>query len=146
MKNRLINVVATKRIMIGDTEHGPVPAAESIGASRRANYVFVYPLQAAKALHRSGSIAPAYLNDARALRSLGVHCQPYFGELEPEVGDSNPEIVAHPSDDLQGEVEAALESGLKADLVAALESVGLDPADYGNNDERAAALTEWLEG
>ena len=147
MKDRTIQVVATKRINIGPEAKGPAPPAAEIGASRRKKYVFDFPLTAAKALLRSRSIAPAYDKDARALRALGCRCHAYFGE--PETNEKEKALGApskpslRPFDNLGELVEAKLTSGLKDDLIAGLEAVGLDPDDFSTNGERSAALKAW---
>ena len=155
MKDRTIQVVATKRINIGPEAKGPAPPAAEIGASRRKKYVFNFPLTAAKALLRSRSIAPAYDKDARALRTLGCRCHAYFGaqanQDEPETNEKEkaPGAPSKPSlrpfDNLGELIEAKLASGLKDDLIAGLEAVGLDPDDFSTNGERSAALKAWQE-
>jgi len=153
MKAKLIQVVALRELNIGASRHEKVPSADEISKPREKKYTFTLPLQAARALLRSKTIAPAYANDARALRKFGARCLPYFGgepasedAQDDEAPQDAPEAEAEqrPSDDLEGVVTAALKSFLKDDLIAALESVGMNPDDFATNGERAAALDGWL--
>lgn len=157
MKAKLIQVVALRELNIGASRHEKVPSADEISKPREKKYTFTLPLQAARALLRSKTIAPAYANDARALRKFGARCLPYFGgepasedaqddeapQDAPEA-ETEAETEHRPSDDLEGVVTAALKSGLKDDLIAALESVGMNPDDFATNGERAAGLNGWL--
>ena len=155
MKAKLIQVVALRELNIGASRHEKVPSADEISKPREKKYTFTLPLQAARALCRSKTIAPAYANDARSLRKVGARCLPYFGgepasedaqddEAPQDAPEAEAETEQRPSDDLEGVVMAALKSGLKDDLIAALESVGMNPDDFVTNGERAAALNGWL--
>ena len=125
-------------------------------SGRSAAYTFAVDISAAKTMVQAKMAAPAYLDDANNLRRRGVFCRAHFSLSESAVEaiesaeaiDAQPEAeiaVEGESGDLVGIVEAAIDSGLKADLVAALELVGIDPDTCSNNAERGEALGAWLE-
>lgn len=132
------------------------------GDGRRNNYMFRLPTAAAAALAKRQRLLPAYDDDARTLeRETGYRIGSYFGSKAPKTKDAEPseepaEATEPPSEPVIVEddngreaaesvatetlLETALRTKKKADLVAALEAEGLDPADYTNNTDRLEAL------
>lgn len=142
-KDRKIWVVPRVQIRIGERLHAPPPDRE---ISRARVYAIALPLTAAATMAKNGHVAPAHPDDAAALVGRGVQMIPHYRGLRPgPVDESEESADGAPDPALLDYIADALDSGLKADLVAALEAAGLEPSDYANNGERAAALEGKLE-
>lgn len=155
-----IRCIALEPIKVGSRSFDRPPAGSE---KRIAAYMFSMPTPAAKALARRGKLLPATAQDALTLKNeTGFGIGPYIKGPTPKQSEieealtqaseppSSPQALTDDNGNQAVEsdetiVETALRTKLKADLVAALLSVGLDPDDYSNNAERVAALEE-LEG
>ena len=124
--------------------------------ARASSYTFRVPLGPAMSLVSAKLCSPAYLDDAVALRRKKVVCDPWYEGYSGSVGSTgenrqtkgekaSEEAAASASKDLKGLVAAALEVGLKKDLVEALDAIGVDASTLTNNGQRSDALRFWLD-
>lgn len=157
-----IRCIALKPLKVGSRSFDCPPAGSE---GRLRNYMFSLPTPAAKALARRGQLLPATAQDALTLKNeTGFTIGAYIKGPTPKLKDeleaavetteppSSPQVLTDENGNQAVEsvadetlVKIALRTKRKADLEAALLSVGLEPGDYSNNGKRIAALRE-LEG
>lgn len=158
--NVMIRCVALKEVKIGSKTMMPPDGGPT--DARIKNYVFQYPAFPAAALAKKKILLPFRPSDADTLqRATGYTIGSYLKQNEFEekaekaaaraeakaVAEKPAEAPKTVADEAEESlVEKALRTGKKADLVAALEAEGLDPADYSNNNQRTEALEQLEQG
>ena len=92
-----------------------------------------------KAVEDEGAGTPEPTGEPETVQEEQTDTSP---EVQPEVAQGEPDVKDQPS--VKEQIAELLQSGKKPDLEQALTAAGLKPEDYLTNDDRKAALQDFL--
>jgi hypothetical protein len=135
-----VKMIALKPFNFGNKEITPPPAGAKRSVASR--YTIELGPTVAQALYNNGLAAPAFDDDALNLKKMGCRCVATWpGKEAPKLElELEPEDEAESLKEIASLKDIALESGLKKDLVAALDDAGVDTSDLKTNGERVEKL------